>query len=534
MTALRSLKGNLLNEALRTHRTKFRSTLPVAEIGGQPKARLDRRMARQFELPSGTAVESILTDEMRGLETVLRAWSARSGLDARKLYFRNTTTKRVLYTSDVMVLPDLLRSSDYRRNGSNTRIQVLAAKRPEQSVRLEAITTANYLGKQFRYALSVQYQTDRIGRPWQLLRPVILIDQSVLSRIQAFDAFRDHEIGLLDSLRLLISQGMHDYVHGTVLRWFPPPQVSMPHAYTSMMFDQPRPETLRHWHEKADTPWPRDFCDDQFAQDIEPLELYSLLVHAENAASTFSDFPSARDGVNAIAGDFFQKLTRFSAWCADRDDGRTIVSIDRYLSVVALWFLAGIFPVGSAELTEIVQEKDWFGFRRTQALSYFGDVHGGFFAYINRISPDAFIWGGEPVNLEDVTRSYAEGLSQSAVASHIDALLGYSGSFAGGYLHLLAETAPQLAALANTVAAQLAAVRQADLSAPGPAGHASRMLARLANCLKSHPGERSAGHDTFETVSSYALSLADYLAVLARGSSACAGRARYESAEGTA
>lgn len=503
----------LLNQSLKTHRTFFQASWRQSTDKARRFADTDRSVARCFALPSGATIERVLRDEIRGLETLFDAWSDHAGLDTRRLCFRNTVTKRALYISPIIFLPDLLGEKTFRRSGSNTRIHMFRADAPENSVRLEAITTVTYSGLRFRYALSIQYERDAIGRPWQLLRPVILLDEAVIRDIHTFDDLNHEGPGLLTSLRMIIAQGMHDYVHGTVLRWFPPLAVPMPPAYLSQMFDQPPPAELKEWHRDADHPWPEGFCDETFSEDIEALELYSLLVHADNAKSIFAARPAVKARIADLAEQFFETLNAFAAWRSATAGRNATTSVDRYVSLVGLWFLGGLFPIGSPELIRIMERPDWFGVSRMGVVAQYGKIHGGFFGYINRVSRDAVPWGGKRVALNMVTRNYASGLASPSIRAHVTALFGGDHSVYGGYLERLRALGPETAAQVQAAAERLRAFQACGFDDDMPkASDAFVELQALRRSIAAHPSDGLEEDDVACVALDYVDSLAAHLA----------------------
>lgn len=383
-------------------------------------AATDLDIVAAMRLPAGTPVEALLVDEMRAIDAYLGAWTANAGMDAREMFLRNSACKRVLYISAPIFLPDTIPVPEFVGRGVNTRIHVYEAPEVWDTVRLEAISSYAVGGYRFRYALSIQYLHDAVGLGWQLIRPVVIVDRHLLATVH--DAGPDAVAALervLDAIRRVILFGSHDYVHATVLNWFPPVK-DLPPAYAAIATERVHPREVDQWHAASQGKLPDGFVAAARTPTIVPLELYSLLVHAEVVQRLWDEDPSVARHARRVVDDLDAAVTELVGLCALEEPATT--AFGDYFWTFAGWFLASALPLGSDRLAVVVDGVAGERWPRVEAR--LAEVHGGMFDFVRHVDRDEFPWGDRFVAVHDVGLEYELALRRPGVREHLRYLLG--------------------------------------------------------------------------------------------------------------
>lgn len=406
----------MLNEGIKT------SELHVAWWLLDPDA-LDQDVIESMRLPRGLSVESLLFDELSAISSYHRAWSENAVLDTGELFFRNSTCKRVLYISAPMFLPDTIPIGTLVPTGVNTRIHRYRASDVWDTIRLEAVSSYEVAGLRFRYALSIQYARDAVRNGWQVIRPVIVLDKEMLAAArgagdEACGALRD----VLASLRHLVLTGSHDYVHATVLNWFPP-LTGLDPEYAAITSERVHPPEVQAWHQGTQLPLPDGIVPGLPTPRIATLELYSLLVHEANLGRLLHENPRLLDRVCELFATFSTALAALT----DRLPGTLSRSVADYFTTLACWFLVSALPLGSPGLDAVLQTVS--AEQVNSARDRLAEVHDGMFAVAGRADARRFPWQGATVDVNEVTREYERALRWPAISTYAEYL---SGSRAAG------------------------------------------------------------------------------------------------------
>ncbi len=400
----------MLNEGIRT------TELELARWVLEPAA-TDTDVVGAMRLPRGLSVEALLMDEIRAVRPYLEMWSTTSGMDTRELFLRNSTCKRALYLSAPIFLPDTLPVADFLAKGVNTRIHIYHATDVRDTIRLEAVSSYQVGGFRFRYALSIQYAADSVGLGWQIIRPVVVIDKNLLQA--ARDRGRTAELErLFATLRKLILAGSHDYVHATVLNWFPP-VTGVPSEYAAIICERVHPPEVDRWHAGTQTPIPHDLVPGKQAPKIATLELYSLMVHRETIACLWDRDPGVRAHLLGLVQEFESALAAFLAGDVF-GPGQAREAADYFTTLVG-WFLVSALPLGSERLAEIMKPVP--AGRAGRTIEHLAAVHDGMFDFSGLVHHDRFPWLGGLVPVHEVAVEYEAALRWPAIRSHVQYLL---------------------------------------------------------------------------------------------------------------
>lgn len=462
----------------------------------------DGDIVASMRIPHDVPLESLVLAEMRALRSVLGAWGANGSFDATELFLRNTACKRVLYVSAPIFLPDTLPLPYFVSRGVNTRVHVFATDDPQDTIRLEAISSYAVGTFRFRYALSIQYVHDSVGRGWQLIRPVVVLDRRLM-------AHRGPELSrLLKALERLILFGSHDYVHGTVLNWFPPLRDLEP-AYGAITSERVHPPDIDAWHAGSQDAIPDDLVPGVRTPGIAILELYSLLVHADVISRLWDEDAGLARDVDRLTAELRHALDEFVAVC-DLDEAETTDAVD-YFMMVAGWFLASALPLGSARLAEKLADfpGDWVE-RLTARLA---ETTEGMFDFVGYVEPTRFPWCGREVALDQITDEYARALQRPALQEHLDHLLTPSEHVptpATCWVRALAAgLSPGDADRLVTGLERLRAMLADDLGAALRAFDESGTRALLRSVVEAGGGDRSDRADYARAIAASALAIAD-------------------------
>lgn len=402
----------LLNEGLRS-----RQVDPARWII-DPDAS-DNDIIEAMRIPSHVSVEALLMEERQAVSPYHEAWTAISGTDTSELFLRNSTCKRALYLSAPIFLPDSIPVDTFAATGVNERIHVYEADEVRDTVRLEAISSYQVGGFRFRYALSIQYKDDSVGLGWQVIRPVIVFDRRLLAMARTSGPQAVASLlRILETLRKLVLFGSHDYVHATVLNWFPPVKNLKP-AYAAIASERRHPPEVDAWHEGSQEALPAHYTPERETPGIATLELYSLLVHGRVVARIWDRDPRVRETVHAHVRELheaFRDLLRAGAF----DEPGERRSAAGYLTTLAGWFLASALEVRSERMSEALGSLPADAV--DLAYRHLTAVHGGMFDFVRFADPDRFPWHGRLVAVHEVTAEYETALRLPALRGHLQYL----------------------------------------------------------------------------------------------------------------
>jgi hypothetical protein len=347
------------------------------------------------------SVESLFAAEIEATRDLQAALSERSGLDTISAWVQTSTSKRVLYVTFPGILRDPIPASHFPRRQINSRVQLFQTAPIERSIRLEAISTFVGTESRFRYALSIQYLRDTSGVWWQVLRPVILIEPSVVDTIAALG--EPARRTLLDGLRLLalmVSQGSHDYLHGMMMRWFLPPAIDCPPEYRRLMVERPAPPEMQQWEARAVGRVSGPVSRDDALPISDPLEYWSLAVHAESVAQIAEREPwrlTALHELHDLYGALLKELVRIRPTREVRAAAEMLLSVSSF-------FLALISP-RTHEAESAAQEADDL-LDRSAAEAFAASFHRGLARVVVALDRTQFVWDGVRTNIYDVLRLY--------------------------------------------------------------------------------------------------------------------------------
>lgn len=316
--------------------------------------------------------------------------SESTGFDTSLLWERTTRLKRVLYLSVPAIVPDPLpTSASYRRTGTNGRVALLRASPVEESIRFEAICTFAMGAVIARYALAIQYLLDHQGGFWQVLRPVLLVDPRVMGTISN-NCERD--CAPLSLLATLISQCNHDYLHGTMMRWFPPPSIDCDKPYRQLMSERSAPHELQQWEAETDANRSGPMHHGRRVLVSDALEFWSLIVHAR----LFRTQPNR--GIFVVYRDLLMQL---------EDLCNAYPSVSHQLQL-----LAGIASFFISLLSPSQVEKAG-GALSASSAGYARRVHGGLGYRVAAMDSDTFLWADCSVPLFRVLERYRDHLESA-------------------------------------------------------------------------------------------------------------------------
>jgi hypothetical protein len=403
----------VLNEGIKT------AVLDLARWLDQPDVS-SADIVDAMKLPHGMSVEALLIDEMKALDSYQGTWSTISGGALRELYLRNSACKRALYLSAPILLPDTISVDSFVATAVNSRIHVYEAADVRDTIRLEAVSSYTVGGLRFRYALSIQYADDSIGLGWQIIRPVVIVDPRALAAARrGGEPARTALRRVLDALGRLILSGSHDYVHATVLNWFPPLADLSP-SYAAICSERVHPPEVDQWHAGTQAALPDGLLPDRPTPGIATLELYSLMVHGQVIARMWQGDPAVRTYLLDTAAEFDAALTEFLA-TADFADPEVAEQAGDYFTTLAGWFLVSALPLGSDRLAEVAAVFPTDRWRRVRG--YLASVHGGMFDLVRFVADDRFPWRGRLVPVHDVGFEYEAALRRPALRAHLTHLL---------------------------------------------------------------------------------------------------------------
>jgi hypothetical protein len=454
-----------MNEGIRTDAVDFARWL----VEPAPTA---TEIVDAMRLPADVSIEGLLHDEMRAIAAYHRAWSLDAGRGMAELFLRNSVCKRALYVSAPILLPDTIPLETFVPTGVNSRVHVYRGADVRDTVRLEAISSYRVGGYLFRYALSIQYARDSVGLTWQLIRPVIVLDARLLAAVRAAGPEAGRRLDrVLAALWQIVLVGSHDYVHATVLNWFPPLRGLDP-EYAALCSERAHPAEVDQWHEGSQAALPDGLVPGRPTPGIATLELYSLLVHADVVARLWDQ----DDRVGATVRDL---VTEFDAALADLvgldvvDSPAAAEGLADYFTMLAGWFLTSALPLGTARAGEVwaLLPQD----RVERVTRELAAAHEGMFDFVRFADPARFPWRGRFVPVHDVGAEYEAALRLPAVREYLQHLLLPRRSPAGRRTSWLEELTARLpeADRAELLGALSAARAGTDWSEQAPA------LARL-------------------------------------------------------
>ena len=345
-------------------------------------------------------VRTLIARETCATRDLHRALSRLSGQNSLATWHATTSAKHCLYLSCPAVAIDPLGTRRFPRNGVNGRVHVLHAQRPEESIRLEAICTFELGQARVRYALAVQHSSPGAERGWQILRPVILVDPRVraclgegkrgLARIRLAEA--------LDTLAWVISQGSHDYLHGTMMRWFTPPDVECDPRYAEVMVNPKAPDAIHAWQRCVNGLHSGPLRDTGHRENADPLEFWSLIVHARTVAELTRERPSRLTVFRDLLVDQLARLDAIARGLPSAE----LADIYALIGGLSLFFFFLIVPPASRELpSESVGDA-------YDVVAYAKTVHGGLAEMVHQYDREWFWWNGSRVGIFDVLREYAD------------------------------------------------------------------------------------------------------------------------------
>jgi hypothetical protein len=393
----------MLNKGIRTNEFMIRHWLLDPDVR-------DSDVVACMKLPKNLSVEELLVSEMSATADYQRAWSANCGLDTARLFLRNSACKRVLYLSAPIFLPDTMSVSTFVPAGVNTRIHLYQAPDPRDVVRLEAVSSYEPVrGMRFRYALSIQYAPDAVGQGWQVIRPVIILDRGMLNAVREQRLLEQ----VLEPLRCLVLTGSHDYVHATVLNWFPPPS-NLPPEYAAILSERAHPPEIDEWHRGTQRSLPDGLLPGQPTPQIATLELYSLFMHTATIARMAEEDAGLLPHAAGLLAGFNKSVEEFAR--SGITDPAIAGIVPDYFASLACWFVLSAFPLHSELLAGLFKAAP--SERNERALGRLAAVHDGMFELAARACPDQFPWQGEYISADEVTRQYEEALRGPALTEH--------------------------------------------------------------------------------------------------------------------
>jgi hypothetical protein len=296
--------------------------------------------------------------------------------------------------------------SRYRRWGINNRVRLFQAEPIERSIRFEAISTFARTDARFRYALSIQYASDASGVGWQVLRPVILLDPWIVDTIARLgERAREVLVGSLRLLGLLVSQGNHDYLHGTMMRWFRPPRIDCPSEYRRLMVERAAPAEMEAWEACAVGRVSGPVSRGGAIPISDPLEFWSLAVHAESVERIADRQPERLVALHETHTRYctlLQEIVRIRP----TSDVRTAADM---LCAVSAFFLALISP----RADDVLSPPDDAGCLLDWALirTFVANVHSGLAGMVASLDRHRFVWDGVCMDIHDVLRMYMQDMA---------------------------------------------------------------------------------------------------------------------------
>lgn len=471
-----------------------------------------------MRLPADVSIETLTVDEIRATAGYHRAWSELADLDMAELFLRNTACKRALYLSAPIVLPDTIPVEKLQSKGINTRIHVYPAADVRETIRLEAVSSYRVAGFLLRYALSIQYAEDTAGLGWQVIRPVVILDADLLAAVRDAgpDATADLRRMLL-ALERIVLFGSHDYLHATVLNWFPPVRGVAP-EYMAIMTERVRPEEVARWQDSSEAALPQGLVPGRHTPGMAALELYSLVEHGRIIARLWETDPGIRAEVHAMVADFaavMEALLARDLFAATTNrDGHTGAEATEdaaeYLTTVAGWFLASGLPLGTERFEDVVAGLP--AARTERVRRRLAETHEGMFDFIRFFDPDGFPWEGGLVPVGRVGAEYEQAMRLPSLREHLRYLRAPRTGGGPSWIEVLAAALP--AAERDRAVAALAAVGDPDSGDPGRLVGDAEALAVLRRLSRpDDAADRAAGPPPKET--RYARAILASLVVIA-------------------
>ena len=390
------LESRLFNQAPRAYGV-FDRCVRTEQLFGLPET--GQSIAEALNLAD--RVESLFVQEIDATRDLHLELSERAGLDSLSSWVQTTTSKRVMYLSDPMIVRDPMSVSRFARAGINNRVHLFQADPIEQSIRLEAISTFARTGARFRYALSIQYVTDASQVRWQLLRPVILIDPWIVDTIGGLgERAKEKLVEGLRYLGLLVSQGNHDYLHGTMMRWFRPPAIDCPPEYRRLMVERPAPPEMRTWEACAVGRVSGPVNGAGGIPISDPLEFWSLAVHAASVERMADRQPERLSALHELHERYCAVLQDIVG-LGPTQDVRTAAEM---LCAVSSFFVALISP----RADEVLSPPGAGGglLDRSVVRAFVASVHHGLAGVATSLDRRQFVWGGVRMDIHDVLRMY--------------------------------------------------------------------------------------------------------------------------------
>jgi hypothetical protein len=390
------LESRLFNHAPRAHDV-FVNCVRAEQLLGSQEA----QQSAVETLNLTESVESLFAREIDATRDLLVELSERAGVDSLSAWVQTTTSKRVMYLSSPAIVRDPMSVSRFRRAGVNNRVHLFQADPIEKSIRLEAISTFARTGARFRYALSIQYVCDTAGARWQLLRPVILLDPWIVDTIASLgERAAEALVRGLRLLGLLVSQGNHDYLHGTMMRWFRPPAIDCPSEYRRLMVERPAPSEMQSWEACAVGRVSGPVSRNGAVPISDPLEFWSLAVHAESVERIAHRQPERLAALHELHALYCEVLQDVVGIRPTPD----VRSAAEMLCSVSAFFLALILPDADEVLRPAGAAGDLLDWAVVR--SFVAGVHSGLAGVVASLDRRQFVWGGVRMDIHDVLRTY--------------------------------------------------------------------------------------------------------------------------------
>lgn len=369
----------------------------------------DLEICKEFESIRKNPLWQLFYDEMCRCRNVTRAWGDLSSFDPWLLLIANSIARRALYLSFPLFIPNTIPKEQFLRKGSNSRIHVYRGASQLDTVRLEATCGYRILEHQFFVAISVQYMTDPIGNSWQVFRPCIILDPFPYRLLYGFEHSK-HPDSLFSLLGSFVNLGMHDYVHGSVMKWFPPPEHrQFTDEYRSIHSEATGPLELNAWHACEAVPLPAQFGSDVLRSEILPLEFYSFVVHRRVMDRVMFDASLNYEIVRSSALFFGKRL----ATLLKQD--RVPIDVATFFLALAARFLVCCMPI--EKTVKCLSEAFPRSFRESvedYLSNFLSTAHGGLFRLIHDLDGQIIPWGGQMSGTDIVGSTYLAGVSQYA------------------------------------------------------------------------------------------------------------------------
>jgi hypothetical protein len=397
--AARELEANLFNRAPEAFDV-FGRCLDEEQILERRGAR-DARRAAADALNLAEPVERLFAAELEAAHDLLDELARRSSLDTVAAWVQTSTSKRVLYVTFPAILRDPIDATHFPRVEINSRVQLFETEPIERSVRLEAISTFAGTESRFRYALSIQYLADEGGVWWQVLRPIILVQPSVIDTIAALgEEARDRLIGGLRLLALMVSQGSHDYLHGMMMRWFLPPAIDCPAEYRRLMVERPAPPEMEGWEARATGRVSGPVSRGDPLPISDPLEYWSLAVHAESVERIAEREPWRLEALHELQ-DLYTTVLEAIVGLRPSADVKAAAEL---LLAVSSFFLVLIDPRPGGDATDTAETETLLD--RSTVRRLVAGFHRGLAGVVAALDRRQFVWDGVRSSIYDVLGIY--------------------------------------------------------------------------------------------------------------------------------